>query len=244
MRDRLIRLAAACGGDYAKLRQALYRQQEVKEDGPVADAVTILDDDYPAALRQLHQPPLVLFYQGNRHLLSQPKAAVVGSRLADAYGLDMTVKVVSQLRGRYVIVSGMARGIDAIAHRTAAASIGVLGCGLDICYPAENAALYGFMRRHQLLITEYPCGVRPLRQHFPFRNRIIAALGEVLIVTQAQARSGTMHTVNAALGLGRDVWAVPYRSGEPDGQGCNELIRDGANILQWDAEKRSFRDFL
>ncbi len=244
MRQRLIRLAVQCGGDYNKMMAAL--KDKVPEDTgiPLYDAITIADDDYPSALLALKSPPLVLFYRGKRSLISQPKAAVIGSRQACEYGRMMTVRIVSQLRGRYVIVAGMAKGIDGIAHRAAAATIGVLGCGLNVCYPPENAGLYSYMASHQLLISEYPLNVRPQAVHFPFRNRIIAGLSDFVIVTQAKMRSGTMHTVNAALSLGKDVYTVPYRSDDADGAGCNSLISEGAGLLQWDSQQQRFVDFI
>ena len=125
----------------------------------------------------------------------------------------------------------MARGIDAVVHKHSLHSIGVLGCGLDVHYPLENEDLYCEMAEHQLLITEYPPGVKPLRRHFPFRNRIIAALGEGVIVTQAALRSGTMLTVNEALDLGKEVYTVPYRLTDSEGAGCNSLLQQGANII-------------
>ena len=127
----------------------------------------------------------------------------------------------------------MAKGIDAVAHYQAiknGRSIGILGCGIDRVYPKENLMLFQLMKDHQLLLSEYPGLVAPHRHHFPFRNRLIAALGSCLIVTEAQIKSGTLLTVNEALELNREVYVVPYNLGNEE-SGCNYLIKQGANII-------------
>ncbi|MBE6125955.1 MAG: DNA-protecting protein DprA [Erysipelotrichaceae bacterium] len=230
MREKLIRLAIRYDGDYFKIREALKRQED-PEEIPLQQAITITDEDYPRELLELKYPPFVLFWQGNMELLKKRKIAIVGSREACEYGLKMTAAIAKKLSGRYVIVSGMARGIDGTAHWNCAESIGVLGNGLDVFYPRCNDKLYKRMGQHGLLITEYPAGTKPDRRHFPFRNRIMAALGEKLIVTQTALKSGTMHTVDQALELGREIYVVPYRRDDPWALGCNRLIRQGANII-------------
>lgn len=232
MRERLIRLAIACDGSFFTMRHALQEKHRIPEDIPLQPAITMLDDDYPRELFQLRYPPYVLFYRGDKELLRQRKIVVVGSRRATDYGARMTKLVVEGLKDRYVIVSGLAKGIDGQAHRWADKTIGVVANGLDVHYPQENAGLYEEMFRRQLVISEYPAGVKPLKEHFPFRNRIIAALGEAVIVTQAAVRSGTMLTVNEALNLNKDVYAVPYRADDPSGLGCNRLIQQGASVLE------------
>ena len=230
MRELLIRLAIKYNGNYFKIRKALSRQ-EIPENCDLQPALTIVDEDYPRSLLELKYPPFVLFYSGNKKLLEERKIAVVGSRKAGSYGIAATEYLVKRIKNRYVIISGMAKGIDAVAHLNAEKTIGVLGNGLDVTYPKENSVLYQKMKETQLLISEYPAGTGPAKEHFPFRNRIMAALAEKLIVTQAAERSGTMHTVNEALDLGKEIYVVPYRLNDPDGIGCNRLIEQGANII-------------
>ena len=134
----------------------------------------------------------------------------------------MTILLTKELSKRYTVVSGMAKGIDAIAHMNAKRTIGVLGHGLDIVYPKEN---------EQLLITEYPKGVRPQKFYFPFRNRLIAALGSKIVVPSCQEKGGTMVTVNEGLRLNKEIYTVPYSWHVTYAQGCNHLIEQGANMI-------------
>ena len=231
MRDTLIRLAIMCGGEYSRITKALQNGMLADESIRIPKAITILDEDYPEKLRQLTRSPYVFFYIGNKDLLRQPAVAVVGSREASSYGLKATREIVDILKGEYVIVSGMARGIDTAAHWQAERTIGVLGNGLDINYPRQNQLLYEYMRRYQLLISEYPLGSKPERYHFPFRNRIIAALADKIIVTQATRHSGALLTVNEGLNLDREIYALSYPYDDSRGEGCNELIEQGAAVL-------------
>ena len=230
MRNLLINLAVKYDGDYYRIRKALKQEERISliSDQP---ALTIVDEDYPRELLQLKQPPYVLFYRGNRELLKTRRLAVVGSRQAARQGIAATAGIVRQIRDDFTVVSGMAEGIDRIAHLAARHTIGILGQGLDVIYPPENRDLYNYMEEHQLLLSEYPREVGVRRNHFPFRNRIIAGLSENLIVTQARRRSGTMHTVNYMLELGREVYAVPYRSDDWFSDGCNQLIQQGAFMV-------------
>ena len=230
MREKLIRLAIRYRGDYTSVKRAL-RKKENPPDCELQKAITILDDEYPEELRQLKKPPFVLFYEGNKELLRGRKAAVVGSRLAKDYAIKATEDIVEKMNGQFVIVSGMAKGIDAVAHWKAERSIGILGNGLNVVYPKENRDLYDHMRKNGLLLTEYPEDVEPRKEHFPFRNRIIAALAEAVIVTQASNKSGTMLTVNEALNLGKDIYTIPYRLTDKEGTGCNKLIQQGAFVI-------------
>ena len=232
MRNELIRLAIMNHGNYWALRKAVESGAQGDPGIRIPKAITILDEDYPARLLELQYPPYVLFYTGNKELLKKPAAAVVGSRKVCEYGARATEDIVRQIADAYVIVSGMAKGIDAIAHWNGKESIGVLGNGLNIDYPIENRELYEYMRNKQLLISEYPLNERPRAYYFPFRNRIIAALADKIIVTQAASRSGTLITVNAALDLNRNVYVLPYPYGSVYGAGCNELIQQGANVIR------------
>jgi DNA processing protein len=166
-----------------------------------------------------------------------PRIGIVGARKASAYGLARARNLASELAERgCVVVSGMAEGIDASAHHGAleagGRSIGVLGCGLDIVYPRVNASLYQRMRAAGTLLSEYPPGSPPRREYFPARNRIISALSDALIVVEGRLRSGAMITADFSLELGRDVMAVPGRSGDPLAEAPLSLIKDGARIVE------------
>ena len=174
-----------------------------------------LDDrHYPTALRNLPQPPPILYLQGRLELLERPGIAVVGTRCHTTYGRDATVSIVLGLvRAGYVIVSGLARGIDSIAHRTAldvgGDTVGVLGTGLDVPYPPEHEDLAGLMAERGCLVTEFPPGTPPLKYHFPQRNRLIAGLARAVLVVEAPERSGALITAHYALDEGKEIFAVP-----------------------------------
>lgn len=230
---QLVALAVKYGGNYHNIYQAIKDKEDINPLSYKVDYITINDLLYPEEFKSLRFPPFVLFYQGNINLLTKRKIAIVGSRNYSEYGAMITKKIVNKLSGSWVIVSGMAKGIDKIAHQQAnqlGNSIGVLGCGIDRIYPKENSELYKDMRNNQLLISEYPQDILPRRYHFPFRNRLIAALGESLIVTEAGMQSGTMLTVNEAIELNKEVYVVPHPLTDQE-SGCNYLIKQGANVL-------------
>ena len=198
-------------------------------------ALTLLPHDpgFPAALREIPDPPLVLFVQGDAALLGRASIAVVGSRDHTPYGATACRLVVAAaVQGGAVIVSGMARGIDAVAHTAAleagGSTIGVLGNGLGVIYPAANRALYEQVLRGGALVSEYPPGERPRVFAFPRRNRLISGLARATVVVEAAQGSGALITVSAALEQGRDVLAVPGPITERTSVGVNGLIRDGA----------------
>ncbi len=231
MRNLLISLAIKYRGDYFKIEKAIKNNEQIKEKIPLQQAITILDKEYPKQLLDLEFPPFVLFYQGDIGLLNNELIAVVGSRSCSAYGKKCTIDIVETLNKSYTIVSGLAKGIDSIAHKHAKKTIAVLGNGLNYYYPLENKSLYQYLKNSQLVISEYPLDVKPRKHHFPFRNRIIAALSKSIIVTEASYKSGTMLTVNEALTLNRDIYAIPYSYDELINCGTNILIQQGANIL-------------
>lgn len=198
--------------------------------------LTPFDALFPPALREIPDAPALLFLTGSRELLERPAVAIVGSRDHSAYGSTVCRLVAARAaEGGIVVVSGMARGLDAVAHDAAldagGASIGVLGNGLGIVYPSANRALYDRMRAHGLLLTEFGPGERPNAGSFPRRNRLISGLARVTVVIEAAAGSGTMITVNSALEQGRDVMAVPGAITSAVSVGTNRLIRDGASPL-------------
>jgi len=200
--------------------------------------VVLLPDDarYPKALATIPDRPMLLFAMGNVALLEAPAVALVGSRDHSAYGADVC-RVVADAAARagLVVVSGLARGLDAVAHVSAldagGGTIGVLGNGLGVVYPAANRALYERVGRDGLLLTEFPPGERPHAGSFPRRNRVISGLADVTVVIEAGARSGTLITVAAALDQGREVMAVPGPITSATSVGTNRLIRDGASPL-------------
>lgn len=190
---------------------------------------------YPPPLGDLPDPPVVLYATGPRRLAAGPRVAVVGTRSATDYGRRAARDLGSALAAAGCsVVSGMARGVDAEAHRGAldagGGTVGILGSGLEHEYPASNRALYRRMRRDGALATEFPPPLPPAPGHFPRRNRIIAALAEVIVVVQAGERSGALITADFGLDLGRELFAVPGPVGAPGSVGVHRLLRDGAGL--------------
>lgn len=194
------------------------------------------DPEYPASFVEVYEPPPFLFAKGDLTLLNLPACAIVGSRDHSAYGARVcrAVAEVAAAAG-VVVVSGMARGLDALAHGAAldagGKSIGVLGNGLGVIYPAANRTLYQRMSSGGLLLTEFPPGEKPTAGSFPRRNRLISALARVTIVVEAAGGSGALITVEKALEQGKDVMAVPGPITSAVSVGTNRLIRDGAMPL-------------
>ena len=233
VREQLISYSFRYGGEWKKIQKAIHTQEDWGVIMNSGNCVTIIDDAYPDCFKELEFAPWVLFYEGNLELCTRKCCAVIGSRLASANGLKDAKEITNIVKRSYVIVSGLAKGIDAMAHRSAlnAHTIGVIGCGLDVIYPKENEALYRAMKEHHLVLSEYPPHTKPLAYHFPWRNRLIAALSEHIIVIEARKRSGTLLTVNEALTLNRMVHCVPHAYGDESGYGCNLLISQGADLL-------------
>ena len=193
--------------------------------------------DYPAALRDLPDPPPVLFVRGHAEwLTSGAVVSIVGTRRATAYGERVARDIAAQLaHAGALVLSGMARGIDGAAHRGALGATGrsgaVLGTGIDIAYPAAHRALHGELATNGVLVSEQPPGEHATGGSFPERNRIIAALSSVVIVIEAGHKSGALITAARALELGRVVAAVPGQIDSPQSAGSNELLRDGAQLI-------------
>jgi DNA processing protein len=191
------------------------------------------DPDFPAPLCLIPEPPPVLFALGDLALLQRPVLAIVGSRDHSAYG-QTVARAAAALAARagLVVVRGMARGLDAVAHASAldanGGTIGVLGNGLGVVYPAANRALYARVEQHGLLLSEFPPGERPHAGSFPRRNRLISGLARVTLVVEAAIGSGALITAESAINQGRDVLAVPGPITSPLSTGCNRLLRDGA----------------
>jgi DNA processing protein len=200
------------------------------------ELVTNIDDRYPDPLRDLHCSAPVLWSRGDWTVLRAPIVAVVGTRRATSYGRRVTEEMVGALaRGGATIVSGMALGIDAIAHVAALAAtaptVAVLGTGADVPYPRGHTALHREIGTRGLILSELPPGARSDPGSFPRRNRIIAALASLTIVVEAPERSGALITSRQALELGRDVAAVPGPIDSPQSYGTNELLREGAHVI-------------
>ncbi|HEU4647841.1 MAG TPA: DNA-processing protein DprA [Gemmatimonadales bacterium] len=199
-----------------------------------AAALLPTDNAFPAALRDIPDPPLLLFALGRLALLARPAVAIVGSRDHSPYGAEICRHVATVFaRSGGAVVSGMARGLDATAHQAAldahGATIGVLGNGLGVVYPAANRALYERVAHEGLLLTEFPPGERPNAGSFPRRNRLVSGLARVTLIVEAAEGSGALITASSALEQGRDVMAVPGPITSPTSDGTNRLIRDGAH---------------
>ena len=197
--------------------------------------ITLLDDDYPPLLREIYDPPPVLYVRGNLRPLA-PKIAVVGTRLMTVYGHQVTESLTRDLVGTgLTIVSGLARGVDAMAHRTALAAggetIAVLGSGLNQVYPPENKHLAEEIAQQGAVISEYPPAVEAARGTFPARNRIISGLSLGVVVTEAGEDSGSLITANSAAEQGRLVFSVPGPVNSRQSAGANSLIKVGAKLV-------------
>ena len=193
------------------------------------------DPDFPAQLEEIPDAPALLYVWGDAALFQRPGVAIVGSRDHTTYGAEAAQLFGSTVSQRAVVISGMARGIDAIAHAAAldagGGSIGVLGNGFGVVYPAANRALYDRMVAHACLVTEHPPGERPHAGSFPRRNRLISGLARALVVIEAKAESGALVTVECATKQGREVMAVPGSIFSPTSYGCNKLIQQGAKAV-------------
>lgn len=200
-------------------------------------AITYGDPSYPERLRQIPDPPVLLYVLGDPDLLARPAVAVVGSRQASRYGLSMAGSIAASLsRAGVCVVSGFALGIDRAAHVGALDGIGgtiaVLGTGLDIVYPAANRDLWQRMAAHGLLVTEFAPGIRPEGGNFPHRNRIVSGLALGVLVVEAALNSGSLITADLALSQNREVFALPGPANLNTFKGCHQLIRQGACLVQ------------
>lgn len=221
-------------GDWEKIGEKIKNGDSVQSFYIEEKYVTILDKEYPLSLRRLRYPPWVIFYEGDLSLLNKPMVSIVGSRKSTEYGERVTKEIARALSKDFVLVSGLAVGIDTIVHEIGilnGKTIGVLGSGMGNIYPKCNSHLIDTMKKKHLVISEYPSHTQAKRHHFPWRNRLIAALGDFCVVTQATYKSGTMLSVNEALELSKEVYCVPYPIGEEAGNGCNLLIQQGAQII-------------
>ena len=197
--------------------------------------ITIFSDEYPILLKEIHDPPIVLYIKGSLPLRNY--ISVVGTRKPSKYGMHMAEKLSGELAERgATVVSGMARGIDTYAHIGAlkgnGMTIAVLGSGVDVIYPYENKGLYQKIISSGAVVSEYPPGTRPRKEYFPRRNRIIAGLSLGTLVVEAPEKSGALITASFALSAGREVFAIPGRSDFGRFKGTNKLIKDGAKLVE------------
>ncbi len=199
--------------------------------------ITLKDEVYPPRLRDIYDPPALLYLKGELKKEDELAVSIVGSRKTTPYGRWITEKI-SQTLVRYgvTIVSGMARGVDSVAHWGAISgggrTLAVLGCGVDVVYPPENRNLFAKIIEQGAVLSEFPMGSPPEGGHFPKRNRIISGLSMGVVVVQAGPDSGSLITANYALEQGREVFAIPGNVGADGSRGTNRLIKDGAKLVE------------
>lgn len=203
--------------------------------------VTLAEEDFPRKLKDIPDSPYVLYYVGRLPLVDHKTVAVIGARDCTEYGRYMAGQFGAGLAQAGVqVISGMARGIDGIGQQAALKaggySLGVLGCGVDICYPKKNQELYDALIRQGGICSEYPPGIGPRAILFPPRNRIISGMADAVLVIEAKDKSGTLITVDMALEQGKEVYALPGRGTDPLSRGCNRLIRQGAGLVSTPGE--------
>jgi DNA processing protein len=194
------------------------------------------EEHYPDKLRNIYESPFALYVKGRIPHDDEKLLAVVGARECSPYGKEMAKHFAAELvREEISIVSGLARGIDSYAHvgalSTGGITYGILGCGIDICYPKENIGLYMDMQKEGGIISEYAPGIPPLRGNFPMRNRIISGLCDGILVIEAKEKSGSLITVDMGLEQGKDVYSLPGRVWDCLSGGCNNLIKMGAKLV-------------
>lgn len=243
-RNLLIYLSLLYKGDwdciYAHLCDKERKIDPIKVES-VADTlkcgvITMVDEDYPQHLKRAFKPPFVLYYYGDISLIKEltNHLGVVGSRNVPEYGVEMTNKIVSGLASKLVIVSGLAAGVDGLAHKACiengGKTVAVLGSGIDVCFPPDNLELYNEIKKNHLLLSEYPGKCAPVAYRFPKRNRIVAALSQNLLIPYAREKSGSSITAGLVLDMGGDVFCVPTRVGETSL--CNQLIKEGGILVE------------
>ncbi|MEI6641546.1 MAG: DNA-processing protein DprA [Novosphingobium sp.] len=238
--EALPELAARGGGRYRPVPAARVESEMARLHGAGASYLFHDSPAFPRLLAALETPPPALTWRGDLSLLEQGSVALVGARNASAGACRLAREFAAALASRgLAVVSGLARGIDAAAHRGALAgmghgggTIGVIASGIDVTYPPEHAELQEDVARRGLLLAEMAPGTEPLARHFPYRNRIIAGLAAGTVVVEAAPRSGSLITARLAAEAGREVMAVPGSPLDSRSRGCNELIREGAVLVQ------------
>ena len=201
-----------------------------------AKLVNWKEPDYPQALLQIYDPPVMLYVRGDARILNSPSLSIVGTRRPTVYGSQMAERMGRDLAARgLTIVSGLARGIDAVAHQGATAvgglAIGVLGTGIDVCYPKENKKLYEKVLERGAIVSEFPVGSHPAPENFPVRNRIIAGMPLGVVIVEGKQYSGSLITARLAMEFGREVFGVPGNVTQEVSFAPNLLIKQGAKLV-------------
>lgn len=229
----------------APVAQAVYKKEafkraekELKAAGNIdrCRLINWTEPDYPQTLLQIYDPPVLLYVRGDAQVLNLPSLSIVGTRRPTLYGTQMAERLGRELAARgLVIVSGMARGIDALGHQGALAAngraIGVLGTGIDVCYPKENKKLYERVLERGAIISEFPLHTHPAPENFPVRNRIVAGMPLGVIVVEGAQYSGSLITSRLAMEFGREVFGVPGNVTQPVSFAPNQLIKQGAKLV-------------
>jgi DNA processing protein len=228
----------------APVAQALYKKQTFWRAEKEVDAirrigcrvVNCTEPEYPQSLLQIYDPPVLLYVRGDASILNAPSLSIVGTRRPTVYGTQMAERMGRDLAKRgLVIVSGLARGVDGIAHRGATSAggraIGVLGTGIDVCYPKENKKLYEKVLERGAIISELPTGSHPAPENFPVRNRIIAGMPLGVVIVEGKQYSGSLITARLAMEFGREVFGVPGNATQETSFAPNQLIKQGAKLV-------------
>ncbi|MFH1578208.1 MAG: DNA-processing protein DprA [Candidatus Omnitrophota bacterium] len=235
-------IAAILGNSVARIIDGQRRAVDLDEQLCLIEKykvkiIALGDPQYPANLKNIFDPPLVLFLRGEILLEDSLAISIVGTRMATIYGINMARKISSQLgQHGFTIVSGGARGIDTAAHQAAlgikSRTIAVLGCGVDTVYPPENTRLFGQIILRGALVSEFPMGTKPLRENFPQRNRIVSGLSLGVVVVEAPQKSGALITASFALEQGREVFCVPGKADSFAMKGSHQLLKEGARLIE------------
>jgi DNA processing protein len=229
----------------AQVAQAILKKEAFKRAAKELDGVRKIagcsllnwtEPEYPQALLQIYDPPVLLYVRGDPQVLNLPSLSIVGTRRPTLYGTQMAQRLGRDLAARgLVIVSGMARGIDAIGHQGAmdanGRAIGVLGTGIDVCYPKENKKLYEKVLERGAIISEFPLRTHPAPENFPVRNRIVAGMPLGVVVIEGAQYSGSLITARLAMEFGREVFGVPGNVTQPVSFAPNQLIKQGAKLV-------------
>ncbi|MGB2982470.1 MAG: DNA-processing protein DprA [Candidatus Bipolaricaulia bacterium] len=229
--SQVIGEALASGRDEARIDEELSAAEDLG-----VSILTLVDADYPPLLREIEDPPLVLYVRGEPAIDPAKAIAVIGTRRSTRYSSLVAARLASQLAMKGItVVGGLAAGTDAAAHQGAldvgGRTVAVMGCGVDRVYPKRNQAIYDGIVKTGTVISEYPLGTRPAKWTFPQRNRIISGLSRGVVVVQAPERSGALITARLALEQGRDVFAVPGNITNRTSTGTNRLLKDGATLV-------------
>jgi DNA processing protein len=229
----------------ASVAQAVFKKEALKRAEKELAAIRRIagcrllnwtEPEYPQTLLQIYDPPVMLYVRGEPQILNLPSISIVGTRKPTLYGSQLAERLGRDLAARgLVIVSGMARGIDAIGHQGAMAAngraIGILGTGIDVCYPKENKKLYEKVLERGAIISEFPIGTHPAPENFPVRNRIVAGMPLGVIVVEGAQYSGSLITARLAMEFGREVFGVPGNVTQPVSFAPNQLIKQGAKLV-------------